>query len=126
RLGDIAGQARALAGLALGLSRCGRLDDAEVHFRQALDLFTDLGDLIRQAFTHWGLADVPGRGAGPPTRSPTTSRPSRCTVGRATRTGRPSRSTGSAGATPWCAATRGRSRSARSPSSCTRNSATGR
>jgi DNA-binding SARP family transcriptional activator len=58
RVGDTGGQARALAGLGLGLSRSGRLDDADAHLRQALALFTELGDLTRQAFTHWGLAGV--------------------------------------------------------------------
>jgi tetratricopeptide (TPR) repeat protein len=58
RLGDHNGQARALSGLALGLTRLSRLDEADAHFRNALGLFTELGDLAGQGYTRWGLAEV--------------------------------------------------------------------
>ena len=58
RTGDRLGQAHAMQGLGLGYARSGRLDDAENHFRQALDLFGDAGDPTGQAHASSGLAFV--------------------------------------------------------------------
>jgi len=58
RLGDRAGQANALQGLAHGYARSGRLDDAEIHYREALHLRVELDDPAGQAQAHMGLAHM--------------------------------------------------------------------
>jgi DNA-binding SARP family transcriptional activator/Tfp pilus assembly protein PilF len=58
RLGDRAGQATALRGLALAYTRWDRLGDAEPLFDQALNLYTELGDAKGQADIHTSLAEV--------------------------------------------------------------------
>jgi DNA-binding SARP family transcriptional activator/tetratricopeptide (TPR) repeat protein len=64
RLGDRAGQAHAHYGLARACARMGREDEAQSHFRYAVELFAALGDHTRQARTRLGLAwvaDLAGR-----------------------------------------------------------------
>jgi DNA-binding SARP family transcriptional activator len=58
RIGDRAGQASALCGLALGLVRSGRLGDADTPFRQALQLYAELGNTAGQANIHTALAEI--------------------------------------------------------------------
>jgi DNA-binding SARP family transcriptional activator/tetratricopeptide (TPR) repeat protein len=55
RTGDLAGQAHALRGLALGYARSGRFREAHPHFRHALQLFEKIGDHTSQAHVHSGL-----------------------------------------------------------------------
>jgi DNA-binding SARP family transcriptional activator len=58
RLGDVATQGDALCGLGTAHVGLGRLDDAEVHFRQERDLLAAAGDRSRQARACLGLARV--------------------------------------------------------------------
>jgi DNA-binding SARP family transcriptional activator/tetratricopeptide (TPR) repeat protein len=52
RSNDVAGQAAAHRGIARAYIRQGRLDDAHTHLRQALDLYTVVGDDDGRAHTH--------------------------------------------------------------------------
>jgi tetratricopeptide (TPR) repeat protein/transcriptional regulator with XRE-family HTH domain len=61
RLGDQLAQARCHNGLASAYDQQGRLDDAETHLRQALDLCTQAGHQAGQASAHHNLAIVCGR-----------------------------------------------------------------
>lgn len=56
RMGDAAGQAHAVHGLALGYARSGRFRDALPYFQQALRHFETIGDPIGQARIHNSLA----------------------------------------------------------------------
>jgi DNA-binding SARP family transcriptional activator/tetratricopeptide (TPR) repeat protein len=58
---DLTGQAYALFSLGLGDLRLGRFDAAQERLRQALTLFEETGDRIRQATIHQGLAQVARR-----------------------------------------------------------------
>lgn len=58
RLADRAAEARVHRGLGQAHTRLTRLDDAQVHFRHALDLFVGLGDEIGQASVHFSIAKV--------------------------------------------------------------------
>jgi DNA-binding SARP family transcriptional activator/tetratricopeptide (TPR) repeat protein len=58
RLGDKVGQGHALQSLAIGYGRADRLDDADTHYRLALDLYADLGDLVGQATSYANLGVV--------------------------------------------------------------------
>jgi DNA-binding SARP family transcriptional activator/tetratricopeptide (TPR) repeat protein len=55
---DIAGEAHALHGLALGYARSGRLRDAYPHFQHALSKFREIGDYVREASIHSSLSWV--------------------------------------------------------------------
>jgi DNA-binding SARP family transcriptional activator len=55
-LDDRAKQAHAHRGLGRAYARLGRLTDADNHYRQALRIFDDLGDLRGQGHTRRGLA----------------------------------------------------------------------
>jgi len=58
RLDHRAEQARAHRGLGYAYTRLARNDDAHVHFRHALNLYTELGDPIGQGRAHHGLSYV--------------------------------------------------------------------
>jgi DNA-binding SARP family transcriptional activator/tetratricopeptide (TPR) repeat protein len=55
---DRLGEAHAMQGIAIGDDRAGRLDDADAHFRQALNLYHELDDIIGQAHSYSGLSVV--------------------------------------------------------------------
>jgi tetratricopeptide (TPR) repeat protein/transcriptional regulator with XRE-family HTH domain len=56
RLGDPSAQGYAHRSLAQAYTWLGRLDDADSHSRDALDLFGQAGDLTGQAHTHYTMA----------------------------------------------------------------------
>ncbi len=56
RIGDKAGEAHALHGLAIGYARAGRLREASPLFRDALRRFEVIGDHVSQATIHNGLS----------------------------------------------------------------------
>jgi tetratricopeptide (TPR) repeat protein len=58
RLGDRAGQAYSLRGLARACSRLGDYDEALEHYERALELFGAVGDAAGQARTHLSLSVV--------------------------------------------------------------------
>jgi DNA-binding SARP family transcriptional activator/Tfp pilus assembly protein PilF len=61
RLDDSTGQAYAHRGLARAQAFLGHYDAAEEHYRAALDLYDDLGDVITRASTYLGLAGLAER-----------------------------------------------------------------
>ncbi|MFK3980889.1 BTAD domain-containing putative transcriptional regulator [Micromonospora sp. NPDC050397] len=58
RLADRTRQAHSYRSLGLAYTLMGRLDDAHLHHRQALELYEELGDRALQAHTHRGLGWV--------------------------------------------------------------------
>ncbi|GIJ57815.1 ATP-binding protein [Virgisporangium aurantiacum] len=58
RLGDLPAQAETHRVLARAHTRLGDYDDAHVHYRLALDVYTAAGDEAGQAHTHNSIADV--------------------------------------------------------------------
>jgi DNA-binding SARP family transcriptional activator/Tfp pilus assembly protein PilF len=63
RLADLPAQALAHSGLARAHTHLRRIDEAHLHYRQALDLFGALDDRTGQADTHTSLAEVFARQA---------------------------------------------------------------
>jgi tetratricopeptide (TPR) repeat protein len=68
RLGDVTRQATSHNFLARAAAQLGRCDDADSHFRHALNLYRQTGDAARQASVHLGLADMVSR-QGQPARA---------------------------------------------------------
>jgi DNA-binding SARP family transcriptional activator/tetratricopeptide (TPR) repeat protein len=65
RLDNRTEQARAHRGLGYAYTRLHRNDDAQLHLRQALALYTDLGDPVGQGRAHHGLSYVLERRGDP-------------------------------------------------------------
>jgi tetratricopeptide (TPR) repeat protein len=61
RRDDRVGQGQTLRSLAKVYYRLGRLAEADTNYRQALDVYVDLGDLAGQALTQLGLREVAER-----------------------------------------------------------------
>ena len=60
RAGDRLGQAHVHRDLGLAHLRLGRVDDAHAHYRDALELYTELGERTSQASTHLDLTELFG------------------------------------------------------------------
>jgi DNA-binding SARP family transcriptional activator/tetratricopeptide (TPR) repeat protein len=58
RLGDTAAEAAVLRAMGRVSSSLDRLDDAEAHYRQALDLYRGMGDQVGQGQVHLGISWV--------------------------------------------------------------------
>ncbi|GAA2707922.1 BTAD domain-containing putative transcriptional regulator [Micromonospora olivasterospora] len=58
RLGDRSWEAAAHRSLGVVHTQLGRLDDGQLHFREALERYAELGDLVSRAHTHRGLGWV--------------------------------------------------------------------